>query len=80
MNKLLKLYAYKKIEGLVNAFNDYDQKIIKPQFGKEFLQRLLLNMTSRSQYNYADRMESTNKPKTTKFGFKKKIIKKENIY
>ena len=75
----MKLYAYKKIEGLVNACEDYDKNIIKPKYGKEFLQRLLLNMTSKSQYNYADKIESTNKPKTTKISFKKKILKNNQI-
>jgi hypothetical protein len=79
INKILKLYAYKKIEGLVNACDDYDKNIIKPKYGKEFLQRLLLNMTSKSQYNYADKIESTNKPKTTKISFKKKILKNNKI-
>jgi len=79
INKILKLYAYKKIEGLVNACEDYDKNIIKPKYGKEFLQRLLLNMTSKSQYNYADKIESTNKPKTTKISFKKKILKNNKI-
>ena len=76
--KLLKLVAYKKIEGLVNACKDYDQNILKPQYGKEFLQKLLLNMTQTSQYNYENRVDSTNKPKTTKLQFKKKVLKNDN--
>ena len=32
-----------------------------------------------SQYNYADRIESTNKPTTTKLKFNKKIIKNNKI-
>ena len=78
LNKILKLYAYKKIEGLVNACKDYDQNIIKPKYGKEFLQKLLLNMTKKSQYNYENRLDSTNKPKTTKLLFKKKVLKNDN--
>ena len=78
LNKILKLYAYKKIEGLVNACKDYDQNIIKPKYGKEFLQKLLLNMTNKSQYNYENRLDSTNKPKTTKLLFKKKVLKNDN--
>ena len=57
LNKILKLYAYKKIEGMVNACNDYDENIIKPKYGKEFLQKLFLNMTNRSQYNYENRID-----------------------
>ena len=78
LNKILKLYAYKKIEGLVNACNDYDKKILVPKYGKEFLQKLFLNMTNKSQYNYENRMDSTNKPKTTKLQFKKKVLKNDN--
>ena len=79
INKILKLYAYKKIEGLFNACDDYDKNIIKPKYGKELLQKLYLNMTSRSQFNYENRIESTNKPKSTKLQFKKKVLKNENI-
>ena len=78
LNKILKLYAYKILEGLTNACNDYDQTIIKPKYGKEFLQKLLLNMTKRSQYNYENRIESSNKAKTTKLFFKKKLLKNNN--
>ena len=56
LNKILKLFAYKKIEGLINACNDYDKNILKPKYGKEFLQKLLVNMTNRSQYNYENRI------------------------
>ena len=79
LNKILKIYVYKKLEGLVNACNDYDQNIIKKQYGKELLQKLFFNMTNRSQYNYENRIDSTNKPKTTKLLFKKKVLKNENI-
>jgi len=36
-------------------------------------------MTSRSQFNYENRIESTNKPKSTKLQFRKKVSKNENI-
>lgn len=75
LNKILKLYTYKKLDNMLNACEDYDQKILKPQYGKEFLQKLFLNMKNKAQYNYADRIESTNKPTTTKLKFNKKIIK-----
>ena len=78
LNKILKLYAYKKLEGLINACNDYDQNIMKQKYGKELLQKLLINMTNRSQYNYENRIDSTNKPKTTKLFFKKKLLKNDN--
>ena len=77
-NKILKIYAYKKIEGLLNACNDYDQNIVKKNYGKEFLQKLFLNMTKRSQYNYENQIDSTNKPRTTKLLFKKKVIKNDS--
>ena len=75
----MKLYAYKKIEGLCNACRDYDENIIKPNYGKEFLQKLYLNMKNRLQYNYENRIESTKISKCTKLQFKKKILKNENI-
>ena len=79
LNKILKLYTYKKLDNMLKACDDYDQKILKPNYGKELLQKLLLNMTKKSQYNYADRMESTNKPTTTKLKFKKKVIKNTKV-
>ena len=79
LNKIFKLYAYKKIDGMLNACDDYDQKILKPKYGKELLQKLYMNMKNKLQYNYADRMESTNKPTTTKLKFNKKIIKNNKI-
>ena len=72
INKIYKLYAYKKLEGLCNVCHDYDQKILKPNYGKEFLQKLYLNKTTTSQYNYENKIQSTNKPKSTKLQFKKK--------
>ena len=79
LNKILKLYTYKKLDGMCNACNDYDNKILKPTYGKELLQKLFLNMKNKSQYNYADRMESTSKPTTTKLRFNKKVIKNNKI-
>ena len=79
LNKILKLYTYKKLDGMCNACNDYDNKILKPTYGKELLQKLFLNMKNKSQYKYADRMESTSKPTTTKLRFNKKVIKNNKI-
>jgi hypothetical protein len=79
LNKILKLYTYKKLDGMCNACTDYDNKILKPTYGKELLQKLYLNMKNKSQYNYADRMESTNKPTTTKLRFNKKIVKNNKV-
>ena len=79
LNKILKLYTYKKIDNMLKACDDYDQNILKPNYGKELLQKLFMNMKNKAQYNYADRMESTNKPSTTKLKFKKKLIKNNKI-
>ena len=79
LNKILKLYTYKKLDSMLKACDDYDQKILKPKYGKDFLEKLLLNKVKKSQYNYADRMESMNKPSTTKLKFKKKLIKNNKI-
>ena len=79
ITKIYKIYAYKKLEGLLHACNDYDKNIIKPNYGKEFLKKLFINMTNSSQYNYENRIDSTNKPKTTKITFKKKVLKPDKI-
>ena len=64
---------------MLKACDDYDQKILKPNYGKEFLTKLLINRTKKSQYNYANRMESTNMPTTTKLKFKNKKIKNNKV-
>ena len=79
ITKIYKIYVYKRLEGLLHACKDYDQKIIKPNYGKEFLKKLFINMTNTSQYNYENRIDSTNKPKTTKISFKKKVLKQDKI-
>ena len=79
LNKILKLYTYKKLDNMLNACNQYDQKTLKPIYGKELLEKLLINKAKKSQYNYADRMESMNKPSTTKLKFKKKVLKNNKI-
>jgi hypothetical protein len=79
ITKIYKIYVYKRLEGLCHACKDYDQKIIKPNYGKEFLKKLFINMTNTSQYNYENRIDSTNKPKTTKISFKKKVLKQDKI-
>jgi len=79
LNKILKLYTYKKLDDMLNACKQYDQKTLKPIYGKELLEKLLINKLKKSQYNYADRMESMNKPSTTKLKFKKKVLKNNKI-
>ena len=78
MTKIYKLYAYNKLNNLLNACNDYDKRL-RGIYGKELLYKLLMIKTSHSSFNYNNSLESTNKPKTTKLSFKNKVQKNENI-
>ena len=78
MTKIYKLYIYNKINNMLNAINDYDKKI-KDIYGKEFLYKLLMLKTSHSAFNYNNKIQSSNQPKTTKLKFKNKIQKNDNI-
>ena len=72
LNKIYKLYAYKKFDNLINACKKYDNKL-KNIYGKEFLDKLNGIKSKLSSYNYIDNLHSTIKPKTTKLKFKNKI-------
>ena len=66
----------KKLEGLLNAYNVYDQNITKAKLWKRIFTAIIIKyMTNRSQYNYENRIDSTNKTKTSKLLFKKKLLK-----
>ena len=72
LNKIYKLYAYKKFDNLINACKKYDNKL-KNIYGKEFLDKLNGIKSKLSSYNYNDNLHSTIKPKTKKLKFKNKI-------
>ena len=78
MTKLYKLYAYNKIDNMLKAFNNYDNKL-KNTLGKELLYKLLMIKTSNSAFNYNNSISSTNQAKKTKFVFKNKVTKNNTI-
>ena len=78
MDKLYKLYYYNKINGLVDAFNKYDNKL-KNFFANELLLKLMSIKSEFSTYNYNNKQELTNKAKILKMKFKKKVEKNEKI-
>jgi hypothetical protein len=78
MTKLYKLYAYNKIDNMLKAFNNYDNKL-KNTLSKELLYKLLMIKTSNSAFNYNNSITSTNQAKKTKLAFKNKVTKNNSI-
>ena len=73
MNKLYKIYAYKKISNMFGILNNNLNQKIKPFYGKELFRKLYANRRKKAQYKYGDQLKSTNKAQTTKLNFKSKI-------
>ena len=78
MTKIYKLYAYNKINNMLNAFNKYDNKL-KDVYGRELLYKLLMIKTNNSTFNYNNNISSTKQAKKTKFSFKNKVQKNEKV-
>ena len=78
MTKIYKLYVYNKLKNMLNACNEYDEKL-KKIYGLEFFYKLLMIKTNNSAFNYNNSLESTNQPKTTKLSFKNKVRKNEVV-
>ena len=78
MTKIYKLYVYNKINNMLNACNDYDNRL-KKLYGMELLYKLLTIKTNNSTFNYNNNISSTNQAKRTKLSFKNKVQKNETI-
>ena len=78
MTKIYKLYVYNKINNMLNACNDYDNRL-KKLYGMELLYKLLTIKTNNSTFNYNNNISSTNQAKRTKLAFKNKVQKNETI-
>ena len=78
MTKLYKLYAYNKINNMLKALNNYDNKL-KNVACKELLYKLLMIKTNNSVFNYNNNISSTNQAKKTKLAFKNKVVKNKSI-
>ena len=76
--KIYKLFAYNKINNMINACKSYDNKL-KKIYGKEFLNKLIEIKNKFSTYNYNNNIESENKAKVIKMKFNKKILKSDKI-
>ena len=76
INKILKIFVYKKLDNMVKACNNHLKNRVKPTYEKELLKKLYINMTEHSVYNYANKQESTSKPNTVKLNFRRGINKK----
>ena len=79
MTKIYKIYAYNKLKNLLNACNDYDNRL-KNRYGKELLYKLLMIKTNNSAFNYNNNKSSTNQAKKTKLTFKNKVHKNNSIF
>ena len=78
MNKLYKLYAFNKLNGLKNVLNKYLDKF-KKLYGKELLDHLDEVKSKLSTYKYNNNVESTGKAKTTNLKYKSTPQKKNVI-
>ena len=78
MNKLYKLYAFNKLNGLNNVLNKYLDKF-KKLYGKELLDHLDEVKSKLSTYKYNNNVESTGKAKTTNLKYKSTPQKKNVI-
>ena len=78
ISKIYKLYAYNKINSMLMACNNYDNRLRKIN-GKELLYKLLQIKTNNSAFNYNNYISSTKDPKKTKLSFKNKVKKNEAV-
>ena len=76
MNKIYKLYAYNKLNGLVNALEKFKNRARKI-YANQLINQLLSIKSQFSSFNYNNKQELENKPKITKLKFKNKIEKKD---
>ena len=79
MTKIYKLYVFNKINNMLNACNDYDNKL-RNIYGRELLYKLLQIKTSNSVFNYNNNISSTKEPKKTKLTFNNKARKNKSIF
>ena len=80
IDKLYKLYAYKKLDNMCNSCNNYSKRI-KNACGKEFLYKLILIKTKNLSFKYNNKIDSTKNPKLIKISFKSKVNKlNSNIF
>ena len=76
MNKIYKLYAYNKLNGLVNALEKFKNRARKI-YGNQLINQLLSIKSQFSSFNYNNKQELANKAKITNLKFKNKIEKKD---
>ena len=70
MDKLYKIYVYKKLDNLYNICNTHLKNKIKPTNGREFLQKLYVNRNKHLDYNYNSERNFESKSKTINFSLK----------
>ena len=70
IERIMKLYVYKKLEQLDNTCKNYVKKTIKPLYAKEFLEKLYNNLSKKTQYEYKGEQTSSHQTPVTKLSFK----------
>ena len=83
IQRVMKLYIFKKLEQMNNTCNNYVKKTIKPLYAKEFLDKLYNNLSKKTQYEYKGEQTSSHQTPVTKLSFKSnskktKITQKDN--
>ena len=72
MDKLYKIFVYKKIDNLFNICNDHLKNKIKPTNSREFIQKLYLNRNKHLDYTYNHERNFESKSKIISFSLKNK--------
>jgi hypothetical protein len=75
MDKIYKIYAYKKLKGLVNALDKCNNRA-RNIYGNQLMNKLL-SLNSSLSFNYNKKQELKDQAKITKLNFKNKIEKKD---
>ena len=66
IERVLKLYVFKKLEQMDNTCKNYVKKTIKPLYAKEFLEKLYNNLSKKTQYEYKGEQTSSHQTPVTK--------------
>ena len=74
IRKIYKLYAYKKLNKMIETINNYE----KNKFFKELINKLNKNLSSKTQFKAKGYHSSSSQTPTIKFSYKKQINKKPN--
>ena len=77
-DKIYKLFIYKKLNKMFNKLQGYLINKVKPEAGRDFLDRLYDNLQKNSYFNYDGEKSSTFKCPNLQLSFKKRVTNPKN--